>query len=125
MVAKPAGLSFDSATPLQGTYDAVSGVWTPGALANGASATLMINAHVTGPAPIVNTAVRLVSDQVDPNGGNDAASEHGRDCDRRADRKLRQAGKPVTAGAAVGNAGAEQHEEARRKGDCVTAAGGG
>ena len=49
-------------------------MWTPGALANGASATLTINAHVTGPAPIVNMAVRLVSDQVDPDGGNDAAS---------------------------------------------------
>ena len=70
----PAGLSFDSAAPSQGTYDAVSGVWTPGALANGASATLTINAHVTGPAPIVNTAVRLVSDQVDPDGGNDVAA---------------------------------------------------
>ena len=51
----------------------MSGVWTPGALANGASATLTINAHVTGPAPIVNTAIRLVSDQVDPDGSNDAA----------------------------------------------------
>ena len=70
----PAGLSFDSAAPSQGTYDPVSGVWTTGALANGASATLTINAHVTGPAPIVNMAVRLVSDQVDPDSGNDAAS---------------------------------------------------
>ena len=67
----PAGLSFDSAAPSQGTYDPVSGVWTPGALANGASATLTINAHVTGPAPIVNMAVRLVSDQVDPDSGNE------------------------------------------------------
>ena len=69
----PTGLSFDSAVPSQGTYDAVSGVWTPGALADGASATLTINARVTGPGPIVNTAVRLVSDQVDSDGSNDAA----------------------------------------------------
>jgi len=40
----PAGLKFVSAT---GTYDAATGVWTVGSLANGATATLNIIAQVT------------------------------------------------------------------------------
>ena len=51
--------------------------------------------------------------------GGDAAGEHGGDRDDRADRKLRHAGQAVAAGAAVGDARAEQHDEAGGERDGV------
>src|SRR5262249_29251263 len=42
----PAGLTFVSATPSQGTYNNVTGIWTVGTLARGATATLTIQATV-------------------------------------------------------------------------------
>ncbi|MFC4820680.1 DUF7507 domain-containing protein [Dokdonella ginsengisoli] len=70
----PAGLTFVSATPSQGTYDSASGLWTVGALADGASATLQISATVTQPGAIVNTATRTGGDQLDPDTSNNAGS---------------------------------------------------
>ena len=71
----PAGLSFVSATTSQGVYSAVAvvgppaypaGTWRVGTLNNGASATLTINANVTGTTPITNWAQVSNSDQFDP-----------------------------------------------------------
>ena len=70
----PAGLTFVSATPSQGTYNAGTGVWDVGALASGAAATLQLRVTVNGTTPVTNTATRSSSTPVDPNPSNDAAS---------------------------------------------------
>lgn len=64
----PAGLSYVSNVPSQGTYISSTGVWTVGAIANGASKTLAITATVdtgTGSDTITNTAEVTASDQTD------------------------------------------------------------
>jgi uncharacterized repeat protein (TIGR01451 family) len=75
----PANLVYGSHTAGQGSYDPATGIWTIGALTNGASATLTINATIGGSAPygsgIVNTAGSLTSDEVDPNQNNNSASQ--------------------------------------------------
>ncbi len=43
----PDGLSYSNATPSQGTYDVVSGIWTVGKLAVGEKATLVLQAVLT------------------------------------------------------------------------------
>jgi uncharacterized repeat protein (TIGR01451 family) len=71
----PAGLTFVSAVPSQGVYSAVAvvgppaypaGTWRVGTLNNGATATLTINASVTGTTPITNWAQVSYVDQFDP-----------------------------------------------------------
>jgi uncharacterized repeat protein (TIGR01451 family) len=69
----PAGLTFVSSAPSQGTYDPVSGVWTIGDLADGARATLLLVARVDTLGPLVNTAV-ATGGQADPNLSNNTAS---------------------------------------------------
>jgi len=71
----PAGLVFVAATPDQGSYDPGSGSWTiPGPLAVGASATLQLQAQVSAPGSIVNTATRAGGDQIDPVSSNNSSS---------------------------------------------------
>ena len=70
----PAGLTFVSATPSQGTYTAGTGVWDIGVLASGATVTLQITVTVNGTSPVVNVATRTSSTPADPNGSNDSAS---------------------------------------------------
>jgi uncharacterized repeat protein (TIGR01451 family) len=70
----PGGLSFLSATPSQGSYDAAAGTWTVGAVANGATQTLQIQARVVSPVSQTNTAMVSGADQFDPNTGNNTAS---------------------------------------------------
>ncbi|KAB8140884.1 DUF11 domain-containing protein [Chloroflexia bacterium SDU3-3] len=70
----PAGLTFVSATPSQGSYAAGTGVWTVGGLANGASASLAIVATVTQAGVLVNTASVSAADQPDPVSANNTAS---------------------------------------------------
>jgi uncharacterized repeat protein (TIGR01451 family) len=70
----PAGLTFVSANPSQGTYTAGSGAWNVGVLGVDASATLQITATVTGTTTATNTATRTASSPVDPNAANDSAS---------------------------------------------------
>ena len=72
--ALPSGLAFVSATASQGGYVQGTGVWTVGALANGASATLQITATVLVPGALTNTATKTAGDQFDPNAGNNAGS---------------------------------------------------
>ncbi|TAN41829.1 MAG: DUF11 domain-containing protein, partial [Nitrospirae bacterium] len=62
----PAGLTFVSATPSQGSYVSGTGLWSAGPLPNGASATITINANVTAATPIANTAEIYSSDEADP-----------------------------------------------------------
>lgn len=70
----PAGLTFVSATPPQGTYSSATGQWAVGAMAVGASATLTIQTVVTSPTAQDNTAAISSSDQSDPNAGNNNSS---------------------------------------------------
>ena len=70
----PAGLTFVSAVASTGSYNNVSGVWTIGNLANGASATLTLTATVTRAETQVNVASKGAHDQVDPVGSNNTAS---------------------------------------------------
>ena len=69
--ALPAGLTPISATPSVGSYS--GGVWTVGTLANGASATLSVQAQVAGTAPITNTATATTATH-DPNSADDSDS---------------------------------------------------
>ncbi|MBX2997504.1 MAG: DUF11 domain-containing protein [Caldilineaceae bacterium] len=52
----PSALSYVTHTLPAGSYNAGSGQWTVGALANGASRTLILTARVIGSGQIVNTA---------------------------------------------------------------------
>ena len=60
----PAGLAFVSASPAG--YDAVSGVWTIGAVATGSIRTLTIVARVTSAAPFYVVAEVIASSHPDP-----------------------------------------------------------
>jgi uncharacterized repeat protein (TIGR01451 family) len=69
----PAGVTFVSSAPSQGTYNSGTGLWTIGTIANGASATLVITVTSSSPAAVTNSAGVTHSDQFDPNSGNSAA----------------------------------------------------
>src|SRR4029077_8712895 len=70
----PAGMALVLATPSSGTYNPATGLWTIGALINGANATLVITATVNTTAATTNTATKTFQDQPDPVAGNDSAS---------------------------------------------------
>jgi uncharacterized repeat protein (TIGR01451 family)/CSLREA domain-containing protein len=77
MDALPAGVTYVSAVPSQGTYDNAMGEWFVGTLGAGNNATLDIQVTVdTGTAgtTITNTASVSYLSQVDENPGNDSAS---------------------------------------------------
>jgi uncharacterized repeat protein (TIGR01451 family) len=70
----PAGLTFVSATPSQGTYTAGTGLWNIGALANGATVTLKITVKVDTTNRTTNTATRIAGSPGDFDPGNNSAS---------------------------------------------------
>ena len=70
----PAGLTFVSATPSQGSYNSATGVWTAGTITTAAPLTLSIVATVVGPSAMTNTATISASDQFDPVTANNSAS---------------------------------------------------
>jgi len=70
----PAGVTFVSAVPSQGTYSTGTGLWTVGSLANNASATLQIVATVVSAGSASNVASKTAETQTDLNAVNDAAS---------------------------------------------------
>jgi uncharacterized repeat protein (TIGR01451 family) len=71
----PVGLTFISATPSQGTYNASTGVWTAGSVAPGMSVqTLQIIVQATSESVLTNSAMITHADQFDPNNANDTAS---------------------------------------------------
>jgi uncharacterized repeat protein (TIGR01451 family)/fimbrial isopeptide formation D2 family protein len=72
--AMPPALTLVAAAPSQGAYNPASGVWTVGALANGASATLVIDARVTDDGPQINTVTKTAGDQMDPDASNNSAA---------------------------------------------------
>ena len=72
----PPGFEFSAATPSQGSYNEGTGVWTVGALADGAEATLDIVATAalgTGGTIMTNRASIGASSHEDPNPANDEA----------------------------------------------------
>ncbi len=72
----PAGLTFVAARST-GSYDAATGTWLVGTVADGATVTLELDARLTTTAPVTNVAQVSVSDQRDPDStpGNAVASE--------------------------------------------------
>ena len=68
----PAGLTYVSDTS-GGGYDDVTGVWSIGSLANGASTSMDITATVTTSVLVTNTAT-VSSTTADPTSGNDSDS---------------------------------------------------
>ncbi|MDJ0791011.1 MAG: SdrD B-like domain-containing protein [Acidimicrobiia bacterium] len=74
----PVGLSYVTHSASQGTYDEPSGLWTVGTLPNGGSATLTIDAIVTGSSPGTNWAEITAASETDPDstpGNNDPAED--------------------------------------------------
>ena len=69
----PAGLGFVGATPSQGTYSNVTGLWDVGAVAASAVETLQIVCQVNSPSPQLNTATISQADQFDPDSANNSA----------------------------------------------------
>ena len=75
----PAGVTFQGATPSIGTFDAATGIWSLGGLAEGGTATLVIAATVnksTMTELLTNTASITSADQPDPVTANNSSS-HG------------------------------------------------
>ncbi len=70
----PAGLTFVSDTPSQGTYNSGTGLWTVGTVATTSPQTLTIQALVVSPSPQTNTATISHSDQFDPVTANNIAA---------------------------------------------------
>ena len=66
----PAGLSFVSATPSQGSYDDGTGIWTVGMVTTAEAETLVLEATVTSPNAATNLATVTDADQFDPVTGN-------------------------------------------------------
>jgi uncharacterized repeat protein (TIGR01451 family) len=71
----PPGLTYQSGTATQGTYDPVTGVWDVGDVANAGSATLTLTVTVdegTGGTMITNRAALTGVTEEDSNSGNDS-----------------------------------------------------
>jgi uncharacterized repeat protein (TIGR01451 family) len=70
----PAGLTYGSSLPSIGTYDPPTGLWSIGALANGASATLSITATVETTGAVVSKAIKTAENEFDPDASNNVAA---------------------------------------------------
>jgi uncharacterized repeat protein (TIGR01451 family) len=73
----PTGVTYDSNSPSQGTYNSTTGRWAVGPISNGGNATLTIDATVdlgTGGTTITNDTDGLSADQADPTPGNNQDS---------------------------------------------------
>ncbi len=71
----PSGYTLVSQSPATGSYNATTGVWTVGNLANGGSTTLTVVATVNASGDYGNTASLSSLDQVDDNSTNDQDTE--------------------------------------------------
>jgi len=77
----PAGMTYVSSSPSQGSYASGTGVWTVGTVANGATASLQITATVDTAGSKTNTAQVSAADQFDPDStpANDEGGEDDQD----------------------------------------------
>lgn len=73
----PAGMTYVSNTPSQGTFNPATGIWTVGTIANAGVSTLGIVATVKTAGALTNTAEISASDQFDPDStpGNGVVGE--------------------------------------------------
>ena len=69
----PAGLVFVSAQPSQGSYNAVSGLWSVGNVAVGASATLALRTTVSNPSATITNTATVGANEPDPDATNNTA----------------------------------------------------
>ncbi|RZK60685.1 MAG: DUF11 domain-containing protein [Pedobacter sp.] len=69
----PAGYTYISSTVTTGAFDRITGTWTIGNFANGASATMSITAKVNSTGPYANTAV-IAGAEIDPVPGNNSST---------------------------------------------------
>lgn len=70
----PAGFTFVSAAPTQGTYDAATGTWSVGDLAVNAAALIDLTVTVTAPGSITNMAVKTGENEPDGITANDSSA---------------------------------------------------
>ena len=79
--AIPPGLTFLNASPSQGTYNDLTGIWDIGNVSNGNNASLSILTQVNAATTIINTAEVASADQFDPNStpGNNLPGEDDQD----------------------------------------------
>lgn len=110
----PAGLTYLSSAPSQGSYSSVTGIWTVGNVASGGGASLPITARVnagTSGQRVTNTASLSSSSQEDPFAGNNTASVAidvtGADLSvtKEVDRTAPNEGDPVTFTITLSNNG--------------------
>src|SRR5262249_29498987 len=104
----PAGLTFVSATPSQGSYASATGLWTVGTVAAAAAPTLKMVATAVSPGTQTNVALVSAADQFDPDPGNNSAA---------ATATVQQPGAPPQADLAVGK---EVDNRTPNFGDTVT-----
>ncbi len=69
----PVGVSFVSATPSQGTYNSLTGIWAAGTVTTTSPQTLVLMGTVNIPGEIINTATITHADQYDPDPTNNQA----------------------------------------------------
>ncbi len=117
----PAGLSFVSASPSQGSYADATGAWTIGTLLNAQSATLTLEATVTVAGAITNRALVVAQDQPDPVASNNSAAaivNGAANADvgvtKTADRPAPLVGETVTFTVTVTNSGPEPGDRGGR-----------
>ncbi|MFH1842504.1 MAG: hypothetical protein ABIF77_04805 [bacterium] len=110
----PNGLTFVAATPSQGSYDQVTGVWSVGGLAGGTAATLSLLASVDHGhygVVITNTAAITAANETDPDLDNnrDSAGITVRSADlqltKTVDDETPEAGDEITYRLTLANAG--------------------
>ncbi|WP_136607679.1 S-layer homology domain-containing protein [Paenibacillus dokdonensis] len=70
----PAGLTFVSATPSQGSYNSSTGAWTVGTVAVASPVSLLLQARVVSPNTQTNSATISQADQSDPDISNNSAT---------------------------------------------------
>jgi uncharacterized repeat protein (TIGR01451 family) len=74
----PAGITFKSATPSQGTYNNGTGEWAVGALSKGGTATLTLVVNINAPAvdlTVLTNKVEITGNEIDPVTSNNGATE--------------------------------------------------
>src|SRR5262249_40793732 len=84
----PAGLTFVSAAPSQGSYDSATGLWAVGTVATASARTPTPPARVDSPGMRPNTATVSGADQFAPDPGSNAASAA--ETPQQADVQLRK-----------------------------------
>ncbi|MEJ8802336.1 T9SS type A sorting domain-containing protein [Pontibacter sp. H249] len=72
----PAGFNFVSASPTVGTYDVATGIWSIPALANNATANLVMTVVPNKTGTITNYVYKVSSTEYDPNGENREAGNN-------------------------------------------------